>query len=165
MKKRDYIIVLAFILMNAETALGWQKKASQERGVPSYNTSPELFQYSFRPEIIYPASGNSKPLTTGFELRFSKDSLCCYLPYFGRAYSAAYASLDDVLHFTTTDFDFIPGKTKGKERDLVLKPKDRPEINEMKISLYPDGYAYVQVIFNQRQNIAYRGQIIVEKRP
>ncbi len=164
MKKRDYIIVLAFVFMGAGTASGWQRKASKATTISSDSTSPELLQYSFRPEIVYPASGNSRQLTAGFELRFSKDSLFCYLPYFGRVYNAAYAR-DETLHFTTTDFEFIPGKATGKERNLMLKPKGNPEIRDMKITLYPDGYAYVQVMFNQRQNIAYRGQIITEKRP
>lgn len=150
--------------MSAEMAFGWQKRTPGAAATPLWIISPELLRYTFLPEIMYPASGSSRQLTAGFELRFSKDSLFCYLPYSGRAYSAAHVSRDETLNFSTTDFDFIPGKIKKQERTFVLKLKDRPEINEISITLYRDGYADVQVIFNQRQNIAYRGQMITEKR-
>lgn len=161
MSKRGYIIFSMLLLLGIQTSGRQRKTAGEERkAAVAANTK----RYIFRPEIVYPVGKSARQLTPGFELRFSKDSLFCYLPYIGRAFNIDYASRDNVLNFTTTDFEFTLKEAKKKEQSISLKPQGQREIREMNITLYADGYADVQVFFNQRQNIAYRGQMTVEDR-
>lgn len=160
MKMNSYIIctlIAVFSLLRPELVLGQQQKP---------DTSSVVIQrgvvYIFRPQMVYPVSSSARQLSAGFELRFSKDSIFCYLPYYGIAYNAAYGSNNDLLHFSTADFGYKEQLTPKGDRVIVLKPKNRKEIREMNITLYQGGEAYVWITFSQRQNIAYRGPVLTE---
>jgi hypothetical protein len=163
MRKNDYIILALVVVcctLRPETAV------SQKKGRNTLSAAPASTQqgkeYIFRPQMVYPVNSGARQLNGGFELRFSLDSIFCYLPYYGTAYNAAYGSSNDVLHFGTTDFDYKEQQNKKGERTIVLKPRNRKEIREINITLYPGGDAYVWINFSQRQNIAYRGPVITE---
>ncbi|MFA6057902.1 MAG: DUF4251 domain-containing protein [Taibaiella sp.] len=117
----------------------------------------------FVPETAYPLGMRSRQVT-GFELRISKDAIKSYLPYFGRAYSADYGSSNTGAEFTSFDFSYTENTNKKGVRDIVIKPRDNKDVREMRVTVYGDGYAYVQLNFNQRQSIGYRGQISEQKK-
>jgi hypothetical protein len=117
----------------------------------------------FIPQIVYPTGMATRQATSGFELRISKDTVISYLPYFGRAYSTDYGSRDGGATFNSFDFSYTESTNKKRARNIVIKPKDNKDVREIRITIYGDGYAYVQLNFNQRQGIGYRGQISEEK--
>jgi hypothetical protein len=53
----------------------------------------------FIPQMIYLLGMAARQVTAGIELRFSKDTVNCYLPYFGRDYSADYGTRDGGAEF------------------------------------------------------------------
>jgi hypothetical protein len=118
----------------------------------------------FIPETVYPLGMSARQVTTGFELRISKDTVNSYLPYFGRAYTADYGSRDGGATFNSFDFSYTESANKKGERNIVIKPKDNKDVREIRVTIYGDGYAYVQLSFNQRQSIGYRGQISEQKK-
>jgi hypothetical protein len=101
---------------------------------------------------------------TGFELRISKDTINSYLPYFGRAYSTDYGTRNSGAEFTSFDFSYTESTNKKGQRSIVIEPRDNKDVREVRVTLYGDGHAYVQLNFNQRQSIGYRGQISEQKR-
>lgn len=113
----------------------------------------------FVPQTVYPLGMAARQATSGFELRISKDTINSYLPYFGRAYSADYGSRDGGAQFISSDFGYTESTNEKGERNIVIKPKDNKDVREVKITIYASGYAHVQLAFNQRQSIGYRGQI------
>jgi hypothetical protein len=117
----------------------------------------------FVPQTVYPLGMAVRQATSGFELRISKDTINSYLPYFGRAYNADYGSREVGAQFTSSNFSYTENTNKKGERNIVIRPKDNKDIQEVRITIYDDGYAYVQLSFNQRQSIGYRGQIIEQK--
>jgi hypothetical protein len=117
----------------------------------------------FVPQIVYPTGMAIRQATSGFELRINKDTINSYLPYFGRAYSTDYGSRDGGATFSSSDFSYTESTNKKGARNIVIKPKDNKDVREIRITIYGDGYAYVQLNFNQRQGIGYRGQISVQK--
>lgn len=117
----------------------------------------------FVPETAYPLGMRSRQVT-GFELQISKDTIKSYLPYFGRAYNADYGTRNNGADFTSFDFSYTESTNKKGVRDILIKPKDNKDIREVRVTLYGDGHAYVQLNFNQRQSIGYRGQISEQKK-
>ena len=117
----------------------------------------------FVPQTVYPLGMAVRQATSGFELRISKDTINSYLPYFGRAYNADYDSRDGGAQFISSDFNYTESTNKKGERNITIKPKDNKDVREVRITIYGDGYAYVQLTFNQRQSIRYRGQISGQK--
>jgi hypothetical protein len=117
----------------------------------------------FVPQMVYPLGMAARQVTAGFELRINKDTVNSYLPYFGRAYSADYATRDGGAEFVSSSFRYTENTNAKGARSIVLKPKDNKDVREIRITIYSDGYAHVQLTFNQRQSIGYRGQISEQK--
>ncbi|MEI9809454.1 MAG: DUF4251 domain-containing protein [Bacteroidota bacterium] len=101
-------------------------------------------QWIFNAYNSNPQYGRARSITNGVnEVRYGKDTLMVYLPYFGRLYSGT-----DVLNnrgpldFTSTDFSTT--KENGNSGWVItIKPKDQSQVQSMvfsrgKFSLYQD---------------------------
>jgi hypothetical protein len=151
------ILIVVLVLLQPGSACAQALKPHTAKG-----TVRTEAMYVFRPQIVYPLNSSARQLSAGFELRFSRDSIFCYLPYFGNAYNAVYGSSDHLLNFSTADLGYKEQQDKKGVRIIVLKPHNRKEIREMNITLYPAGEAYVWISFSQRQHIAYYGPVVTE---
>lgn len=118
----------------------------------------------FIPQMVYPLGMAVRQVAAGFELRISQDTVNSYLPYFGRAYSTDYGSRDGGAEFISSSFSYTENTNTKGVHNIVIKPKDNKDVREIRITIYGDGYAYVQLSFNQRRSIGYRGQISEEKK-
>lgn len=116
--------------------------------------------FVFKAQTAWPLQGTVIQLTPGFDMKVFADSINTYLPYFGRAYQAAYNS-GGGISFTSTKFEYHL-KDKGKKGwELVIKPSDVKDINQLIYSISTNGYATLQVTSNNRQAISFYG--VVEK--
>ncbi|HEY0041871.1 MAG TPA: DUF4251 domain-containing protein [Flavisolibacter sp.] len=117
--------------------------------------------FIFKAQSAWPLQGTVVQLTPGFDMKMINDSINTYLPYFGRSYQAAYGGANSGINFTSTKFDY---KLKEKEKggwELIIKPSDAKEINQLIYSISKNGYATLQVTSLNRQAISYYG--IIEK--
>ena len=130
------------------------------------DTTPQRisqYKYLFIPQTVYPMSMRPRPVTTDFELRIQPDSVVCYLPYFGRAYSADYFSTKSTTDFISADFAYEEKKA-GESSEITIRPRDNKDVRELKLIYYKgSGYADVHITFNRQQAIEYRGRL--ELRP
>jgi len=128
------------------------------------DTTPQRisqYKYLFIPQTVYPMSMRPRPVTTDFELRIQPDSVVCYLPYFGRAYSADYFSRQSPTDFTSVDFAYEEKKT-GERSEITIRPEDTRDIRELRLTYYDESvYADVHIILNRQQAIEYRGRLEV----
>ena len=117
--------------------------------------------FVFKAQSAWPLQGTVVQLTPGFDTKVLGDSINAYLPYFGRSYAAGYTNNGGGISFTSTKFDY---KLKEKEKggwELVIKPADTKEVNQMIYSISSNGYATLQVTSNNRQAISFYG--VMEK--
>jgi hypothetical protein len=119
--------------------------------------------FIFKAQSAWPLQGTVVQLTPGFDMKILDDSINTYLPYFGRAYAASYnGNGGGGINFTTTKFEYkLKEKSKGGW-EIVIKPSDVKEINELIYSISTNGFATLQVTSNNRQAISFYG--IIEKR-
>ena len=104
--------------------------------------------------------GASRILTTDeYDLKLNRNKIVSFLPYYGRAYTLAPGE-DGGIKFTSTDFKYSPKKNKKGWR-IVILPKDAKDITQLSLDISTSGYATLQVISNNRQNISYYG--VIEK--
>ncbi|MEI6946289.1 DUF4251 domain-containing protein [Paraflavisolibacter sp. H34] len=119
--------------------------------------------FVFKAQMAQPMGGRTIPLTSDYDLRVSKDSLVSFLPYFGRAFVAPMNPSEGGLQFTSTQFDYKVKVRRKGGWDITLIPKDVRDPRQLNLNVSEQGYASLQVLSNNRQNISFTGAI--EERP
>lgn len=110
----------------------------------------------FKAQTVIPMTGMVRTLTSDYELKLVGDSLICYLPYFGRAYSAGYGE-GGGINFTTTKFDYKATQRKKGGWDIIIQPKDVNDVRVLNLTVFEKGYGNLQVLSNNRQPISFTG--------
>jgi hypothetical protein len=117
--------------------------------------------FVFKAQSAWPLQGTVIQLTPGFDMKIIGDSINTYLPYFGRSYQASYANGNGGINFTSTKFEYkLKDNSKGSW-ELIIKPTDNREINQLIYSVSKNGFATLQVTSNNRQAISFYG--VIEK--
>jgi len=119
--------------------------------------------FVFKAQTVLPMTGMSRQLTSDYDVRLSGDSVVTYLPYFGRAYSVSYGEPGGI-NFTSTKFDYKIRDRKKGGWDLIIKPDDVRDIQQLIFAISENGYATLQVISNNRQPISFNGYIVRGKK-
>ncbi len=116
--------------------------------------------YTFVPETVYPLGGRAMQVTAVFRLSITPDTVVAYLPYFGDARVTDYGNNKGPGDFTLVKFDYTEQKGKRGSTVLRILPKDNGDVRQIELTYYPGSvYADVNILFNKRQPIAYRGQL------
>lgn len=106
--------------------------------------------------------GRSRQIDTRYEVRFSRDTLQCYLPYFGRSFSGAGAfSSGSPLDFRSTDLSIEKEELKNGGIRLKVKPRDISSVQFMIFELFESGASSVSVTLTDRTPISFNGYIKV----
>jgi hypothetical protein len=100
-----------------------------------------------------------RQLTSLYDITISKDSVLSYLPYFGRAYRAPYNPDEVGLKFTSTKFDYTKTPNKKEGWDILIKPKDNTEVQQLSFTIFDNGSASLQVLSANRDPISFQGYI------
>ena len=118
--------------------------------------------FVFKAQTALPLGGQARPLTGEYDIVVTPDSVVAYLPYFGRAYNIDPFNSEGGIKFTSTDFVYTQKDRKKKGWQVMIKPRDNADIQQLFLSVSPTGYATLQVTSNNRQPISFNG--FVERR-
>lgn len=165
---KTFNIAILFILITFGSTLAQNVKTSriEKKAIKKallIQQTTELIdsvKWQFNANEMVPMSGISKHLTSPYYVTINDTIIDSYLPYFGRAYSAEYASSESPMTFTAIikDNDL---KNKQKKGWLIkLKTTNKTDILIFTFSISPDGYATLNVNSVNRQPITYYGEIV-----
>jgi hypothetical protein len=132
----------------------------------SIKTLVDSQNYVFETQIAQPLRGPVRHLTTdNYTVRITRDKIVSDLPYFGRAYVAPIDPDKSALRFTLNTFDYkvTPGKKEGWT--VLIKPKDKTDIQEIQFNISSAGYTSLQVISSNRDAISFDGIITAPVKP
>jgi len=121
-------------------------------------------RFVFVAQTVMPFRGRFRNLTSLYEVSIFKDTLVSYLPYFGRAYIAPLNPSELDLDFTSTNFSYSVTPRKKSGWDVVIKPKDKTEIQQYVFTIYDNGNANLNVISTSRDPISFSGYITKEEK-
>ena len=157
LKNKCSVILLFILLTGASHTLAQQSSQDMQSLLNSK-------QYSFTAQYAQPMSGRQVNLTSLYMLTLRNDTLLCNLPYFGVAYVAPINPSDAGLHFVSYHFDYsiLPQK-KGRYM-VVIKLKDRSDVQQMYLNVSKKGYATLQVTPTSKQAISYYGTVDQNKK-
>ncbi|MBK0384043.1 DUF4251 domain-containing protein [Pedobacter sp. SD-b] len=101
-------------------------------------------------------------LNGSYDLKVSKDSINCYLPYFGVAQQAPYGSTDNGIQFISTNFSYDKIADSKGGYIITISPKDTDKVRTLYLTISKSGNATLNVNSNNRDAISFTGNI--EKR-
>jgi len=126
----------------------------------------ESQNYTFVALTIMPMGSGTHELNPGdYDLKVTKGSLVCNLPYFGVGYSAPADPTKAGIQLLSTEFDYVISIKKKGGWNILMKPKDNRDVQRMSLSISDNGYATLQVVSTERQPISYYGAISVTAPP
>ncbi len=136
-----------------------EKKAVREaKQIEQTKTVLENKAYVFSATQAIPSGMRSVNLTSSFDARVENDTIFCYLPFYGRAYSAAYGSNQSPMDFTQPieDYEFEKNKKGYLVKFSVNNKNDRLNFS---FQIADTGSASLSVTSTNRQSISYYGNI------
>jgi hypothetical protein len=157
---RIYWLAIIAISLLPVTGLAQNKK---EKKAAEIKNIVEARNYVFKAQTALPTSGNTRQLTSDFDLQVSKDTIVSDLPYFGRAYTAPLNPSEGPLRFTSTDFQYIATDRKKGGWNITITPKDLQDPRQLTMSIFENGTASVVVTSYNRQPISFNGYVTSKK--
>jgi hypothetical protein len=153
---RPILVLLMLLTTISFKCFAQDKEENKEKQVSGLVENKE---FRFVAQSMQPLRGSSRQLTSGYDVKITRDSINSQLPYAGRAQSASLDPSEQGLTFISTDFDISVGPMKKEKWDIVLKPKDTREVREMRMTVFSNGAADLQVSSNNRDPVSFRGYI------
>jgi hypothetical protein len=103
--------------------------------------------------------GSSRYLTSRYDVIIKKDSVNCYLPFFGRAFQAPIDPTKGGIHFVSTDFTYNVNRENEDEWQIIMKPKDVSDVQQLLFDIFDNGNATLNVVNTHRDPISFSGHI------
>jgi len=135
------------------------KKDKDAEKIAQIKSLVDSQNYVFIAQSAMPMSGRVRQLTPDYDLKVTKSSIVSYLPYFGRAYTAPIDPTQGGIQFTSKDFEYTAHPRAKGGWDVLIKPKDYRDVQQMSLSISSTGYATLQVTSTNRQPISFNGII------
>lgn len=115
--------------------------------------------FIFEAQSFTTMRGNFRNLTSPYDVTITKDTLQSYLPYFGRAFTPEYNATRSALDFTSTQFSYSVSPHKKNGWDIIIKPKDKTDIQQYFFTVFNNGSASLTVNSNSRDPISFNGSV------
>lgn len=167
MKLRNILtgaFMLSSLLVGSLTARTQDtKKDKDAEKIAQVKNLVDSQNYVFVAQSAMPMSGRVRQLTPDFDLKVTKNSIVSYLPYFGRAYTPPIDPTKGGIQFTSKDFEYTATPKSKGGWDVLIKPKDYRDVQQMNLSISSTGYATLQVTSTSRQPISFNGYIKAPK--
>lgn len=139
-----------------------KKKATAEK-TAEVKGMVDAQEYVFKAQTVIPMSGRTRQITSDYDLKVTKEEVVAYLPYFGRAYSAPIDPSKGGIQFTSKDFEYTATPRKKGGWEVLIRPKDARDVQQLTLTISENGYGSLQVISTNRQPISFSGYITEKK--
>jgi hypothetical protein len=148
------ILLISFLF----SACSSSKKTTRLNSVEIRNII-DSSRFVFIAERVTPLRGSSRYLTSRYDVIIKKDSVNCYLPFFGRAFQAPIDPTKGGIHFVSTDFTYNVNRENEDEWQIIMKPKDVSDVQQLLFNIFDNGNATLNVVNTHRDPISFSGHI------
>lgn len=158
-------IALLFIALGVFAGAAFaQVSSKQSAKETALKKKIESQHFTFVAQFVQPLGGGQHYLTDEYDLRVKKDSVIAWLPYFGRVYQdVPIFPDDDGVKFNSTQFNYKIKSTKKGGWLINIKLADVKRSSQLILDISSSGSAYLQVLSNTRDEVAYLGYIKEDK--
>lgn len=116
-------------------------------------------RFLFVAERVNPLRGASRYLTSRYDVVVKKDTVNCYLPYFGRAYQAPMDPSKGGIQFTSTNFSYNVTAKSSNQWEVTIRPNDYMDVQQLYFNIFENGTASLNVVSAHRDAISFTGHI------
>ena len=158
--KNNLFTILAgsFLILALLTACSSEKQInysfSQEEIAQAINNN----RWNFTANNAMPSYGQTRNLSGGYFVKFSKDTLLVGLPYYGKLNSPAGALSGNPLDFKSTNFTLTKEDKKGGGWIVTINRPDQ-EVQSMSFTFFDNGSAQLNVTMTNRTGISFSGNV------
>ena len=161
-KKTFYILLLGLFINVSATAQSKkeQKQAEAEKEFEELKSLIESREFEFQANWATPTTGRRKNLGSNANfLRFKKDSVSIYLPYFGSSSSGAATLTGDggIVCNGPVDKYKMSVNEKKKRISIRFDASDKNDTFQFNMTVSKGGTTLISVNSNYRSNINYDG--------
>jgi len=118
-------------------------------------------KWKFIANQVMPQYGEARQANGDYDIRFTKDTMVVYLPYFGKADAGAnLMSGKGPLDFTSTNFTIGKKQNKKGLWLITITPKDNREVSALNFTISNSGYANLGITMSNRTGINYNGTVM-----
>lgn len=159
MKRKQVIFAVAILALIFAYSCKSSSRLTEEQK-QAVTTRLTENNYTFIATSANPMSGRNIQLTSSYYLKVTPDTVSAHLPFFGRAYSATLASLDNgSITFTSTNFEYQSEQNKKGEWDINIKIKGDPKAYQLRLSVSDSGMSILNITQANKQPMTYYGRI------
>ncbi|MEO7044556.1 MAG: DUF4251 domain-containing protein [Ferruginibacter sp.] len=110
---------------------------------------------------VSPMTGNTRNLTSEYDLKILPDTITAYLPYFGRVTSPGIELINGEggIKFTATNFAYTVSDGKKGRKNIEINIKENIDVRKLSMTIFSNGKANLNIVSNGRQPISYNGYI------
>lgn len=138
-----------------------EKRAEKEaKKVEETKTLIENKAFVFIPSQALPTGMKTVSLTSSFEAKIENDSIYCYLPFYGRAYSAAYGGSDSPMDFDQPILKYTTEELKKGSRMIKFEVKNKNDLIKFTFQVGVTGSTSLSVTSINRAVISYYGELV-----
>lgn len=146
---------MAILLVGCKAGESLSKEEKTARIEESVNSK----NYTFVARTAIPMGMKSVNLNYDYTLKVRTDLIDCYLPYYGRAYTAPMDPSEGGIKFISTDFGYEMSDKKKGVWNVDIQTNDTNGKNRLNLSITNSGSATLTVSDNNRQSITFYGEI------
>lgn len=114
--------------------------------------------FVFVPYMAQSQDGATQQVS-GSVFRVKPDSLISSMPYYGLRHAATANEADDGIKFSSVKFECTVKERRKGGWDVTIRPRNVRDVNQIYITIYPDGKAQLQVLSSNRQSISFMGVV------
>ena len=149
---------LSFLLLLSCGAT--QSAADKAQNAEALGSKIANMDFKFSATYAYPQNFRSVYLSPYYDVTVSSDTVKCYLPYYGRAYTAPMNPSEGGIKFTSTSFDYdIKNGKKAGNWMVTIRTKDTTRPFTLVFNLWSNGTGRLSVDDPDRQTISFQGNV------
>lgn len=116
-------------------------------------------RFVFVADRVMPMRAPTKVLTSSYDVVIKKDTLKCYLPYFGRAQMAPMDPSKNGMQFNSYNFEYTVNQKGNDQWEVIIKPRDYTDVQQLYFTVFSNGNATLNVTNINKDPISYDGHI------
>ena len=117
-------------------------------------------RFTFEAQGVTSSMGDYRNLTTGdYKVQVNKDSVSCFLPYYGHAMMAINNQVPDQLDVHSHKASYKTRVTRKGGWSMSVKPRDDNSVQQFAFEINPDGTATLTVTCPLLDPISFNGYI------
>ena len=156
------ICKIIFLVLISTFLLSCLTQKEKEENKKIYAKIIKANHFKFIAQQAIPMRMTPVQLTSEYSLKVTKDTIDCYLPYFGVATMAPYGSTNNGIQFISTKFSYSKESKNNGSYEITIIPKDTDKASRLYLTISETGYASLNVTSTFRDPITFNG--IIEKK-